>query len=320
MGLRPVLGRLLGPADDGPEAAGAAVLTHRFWTTTLQERSVGDRQDGEARRPFGHHRRRPRAVGAVSGGNRDHRQRRDEPASSGRDDGRRPGASDDRAVRPAGARRGPRGRARRAARRSRRDPRGASRGVPGEGRLPDRRRAAARSDHVAGANRPAGAAGGVGARLRDRVLERGEPDPGALGAARGRAGDPRRARRERRRAAPHAARGEPAALRRRRDPRRRSSRGRWWRCWPATPRASRCGRSISRSTPACCGSASAWRSPPPCCWRSCRACRPRTRRTGFGLSSGSVRITSGTNRRLRAVRGHADRGVVRAARGRRACC
>jgi predicted permease len=33
MGLRPVLGRLLGPADDGPEAAGAAVLTHRFWTT-----------------------------------------------------------------------------------------------------------------------------------------------------------------------------------------------------------------------------------------------------------------------------------------------
>jgi putative ABC transport system permease protein len=35
MGLRPVLGRLLGPADDGPQAAGAAVLTYRFWTTTL---------------------------------------------------------------------------------------------------------------------------------------------------------------------------------------------------------------------------------------------------------------------------------------------
>src|SRR5262245_16009171 len=31
MGLRPVLGRLLGPGDDGPKAAGAAVLTHRFW-------------------------------------------------------------------------------------------------------------------------------------------------------------------------------------------------------------------------------------------------------------------------------------------------
>jgi predicted permease len=35
MGLRPVLGRLLGPQDDGPSAAGAAVLTYRFWTTTL---------------------------------------------------------------------------------------------------------------------------------------------------------------------------------------------------------------------------------------------------------------------------------------------
>jgi putative ABC transport system permease protein len=35
MGLRPVIGRLLGPSDDGPNAAGAAVLTHRFWTTAL---------------------------------------------------------------------------------------------------------------------------------------------------------------------------------------------------------------------------------------------------------------------------------------------
>jgi predicted permease len=35
MGLHPVLGRLLGPADDGPLASGAAVLTHRFWTTSL---------------------------------------------------------------------------------------------------------------------------------------------------------------------------------------------------------------------------------------------------------------------------------------------
>jgi putative ABC transport system permease protein len=35
MGLRPVLGRLLNAQDDGPRAAGAAVLTHRFWTTSL---------------------------------------------------------------------------------------------------------------------------------------------------------------------------------------------------------------------------------------------------------------------------------------------
>ena len=36
MGLRPVLGRLLDGRDDGPDAAGAAVLTHRFWTAALQ--------------------------------------------------------------------------------------------------------------------------------------------------------------------------------------------------------------------------------------------------------------------------------------------
>jgi predicted permease len=35
MGLRPVLGRLLNARDDGPKAAGAAVLTYRFWTTSL---------------------------------------------------------------------------------------------------------------------------------------------------------------------------------------------------------------------------------------------------------------------------------------------
>ena len=36
MGLRAVRGRLLGPSDDGLRAAGAAVLTHRFWTTGLK--------------------------------------------------------------------------------------------------------------------------------------------------------------------------------------------------------------------------------------------------------------------------------------------
>ena len=35
VGLRPVLGRLLNPRDDGPEAAGAAVLTYRFWSVSL---------------------------------------------------------------------------------------------------------------------------------------------------------------------------------------------------------------------------------------------------------------------------------------------
>ena len=36
MGLHPVLGRLLDMRDDGPNAAGAAVLTYRFWTTILK--------------------------------------------------------------------------------------------------------------------------------------------------------------------------------------------------------------------------------------------------------------------------------------------
>src|SRR5437870_5529423 len=36
MGLHPVLGRLLDARDDGPSAAGAAVLTYRFWTNTLK--------------------------------------------------------------------------------------------------------------------------------------------------------------------------------------------------------------------------------------------------------------------------------------------
>jgi putative ABC transport system permease protein len=54
MGLRPVLGRLIGPEDDGPKAAGVVVLTYRFWATafhkdpsvlgkTVRLGSIGDR-------------------------------------------------------------------------------------------------------------------------------------------------------------------------------------------------------------------------------------------------------------------------------------
>src|SRR5215831_8698520 len=35
MGLKPALGRLLDTRDDGPKAAGAAVLTYKFWVTAL---------------------------------------------------------------------------------------------------------------------------------------------------------------------------------------------------------------------------------------------------------------------------------------------
>jgi putative ABC transport system permease protein len=37
MGLKPVLGRLLSATDDGAAAAGAVVLTHRFWTSAFQQ-------------------------------------------------------------------------------------------------------------------------------------------------------------------------------------------------------------------------------------------------------------------------------------------
>ncbi len=36
MGLRPVLGRAIATTDDGPAAAGVAMLTHRFWMTTYK--------------------------------------------------------------------------------------------------------------------------------------------------------------------------------------------------------------------------------------------------------------------------------------------
>ena len=36
MGLRPVLGRLIGPQDDGRNADGVAVLTYRFWTSAFK--------------------------------------------------------------------------------------------------------------------------------------------------------------------------------------------------------------------------------------------------------------------------------------------
>jgi putative ABC transport system permease protein len=35
MGLRPVVGRLIDATDDGPQAAGVVVLTHRYWSTAL---------------------------------------------------------------------------------------------------------------------------------------------------------------------------------------------------------------------------------------------------------------------------------------------
>ena len=195
------------------------------------------------------------------------------------------------------------------------------------GRLPHRREGAARRDHLAGADDPAGAAGGVRARLHRRVLERREPDPRAVGPARRRAGDSRRARRRHGRAAADAARRKRAPLWRPARCWRSRSRGRWSRCCRSTRRVSRCARTTSRSIRACSGSAADSRSPRRCCWRSCRGCRRRTSANGLGLSGGGVRLTSGTNRRLRVFavtqigasfvlrrrRRHADHDALRAA-------
>ena len=71
MGLHPVLGRLLDAHDDGPNAAGAVVLTYRFWTNRAPQRSFRHRQDRQTRyrrsrrRPLRHHRRRPRTLRAL---------------------------------------------------------------------------------------------------------------------------------------------------------------------------------------------------------------------------------------------------------------
>ena len=105
MGLRPVLGRLLTPADDGPNAAGAIVLTYRFWSALAALRSQRDRKDGAAgerhRGAFGDDRWGSGAIGALSGSDRDYRQCRDKPASSIRHHGDRPRAPHDGSLRAA---------------------------------------------------------------------------------------------------------------------------------------------------------------------------------------------------------------------------
>ena len=87
MGLRPVLGRLLNTSDDGPNAAGAAVMTYRFWSTTLNsDPSVVGKTINLGRRTATRG-GRARTVGAVSGRHGNHREHGDQPASSGRHHG-----------------------------------------------------------------------------------------------------------------------------------------------------------------------------------------------------------------------------------------
>jgi hypothetical protein len=96
MGLHPVLGRLLDMRDDGPNAAGAAVLTYRFWKTTLNsDPSVIGKTVRLGTRSA--------TIGTLSRGNRNYRQRRDQPASSLCHHGHRTRASHDRVIRAARA-------------------------------------------------------------------------------------------------------------------------------------------------------------------------------------------------------------------------
>ena len=181
-----------------------------------------------------------------------------------------------------------------------------------EGQRPAERHDAPRSDRGAGADDPARAARRGRGRVRHRVLERRQPDPGALGAPRRRAGRARRARRRLRRAPAHAAGREPGALRRR----RRAGRGAGAaarRAWsPATPPASRSARSRSPSMPACSGSAPAWRWPRPCCSPTSRACRRRTRRPASAWRAAA----SGSRRAPTAACGCSRRRRLRS----RSCC
>ena len=174
----------------------------------------------------------------------------------------------------------------------------ASRGVLGEGQRPAERHDAPRSDRGAGADDPARAARRGGGRVRHRLLERRQPDPGALGAPRRRAGRARRARRRPRRAPAHAAGREPGALRRR----RRAGRG-------AGAAARRDGRRYAarfsvRALEVTVDASVLWVGAGLAMAAAVLlAYVPRLPSphapAGLGLASGSVRITPGTNRRLR---------------------
>ena len=104
MGLHPVLGRLIGPQDDGPKVPGVVVLTYRYWSTALKSdpsvlgkiASPRQRWHGRSHR---HHHRRPRTLCPLSCGYGNHRQHRDESSPPLRHHGYRPRSSHDRTLR-----------------------------------------------------------------------------------------------------------------------------------------------------------------------------------------------------------------------------
>ncbi len=191
MGLHPVLGRLLDAGDDGPNAAGAAVLTYRFWTTVcksdpsvigktvrLDTRSATIVGVLEPSVPYPAETEiianvvtSPHHLSATMVTGRVHRM----TELFGR---LAPGATLQSAraeLRTAHARDGQR----------------TSRSIRDASGLSHRRCAAARPDYFARANRPAGIARGLRTGIHHCLLERRQPGALADGAARRRAGDPR---------------------------------------------------------------------------------------------------------------------------------
>ena len=156
-----------------PNAAGAVVLTYRFWKTALHSDPsvIGqDRPAGIVRTAHGDGGGGFGTIDPVSRRNGNHRQRRDQSTPSVGDDGDGPYPSHDRAVWPAGSRRdagaGPRrtqgGGGGHGARTSRR--------LSRQGRLPHGCGVSARPDYLQGQDRALGAAGRVGSGVRDRVF------------------------------------------------------------------------------------------------------------------------------------------------------
>ncbi len=64
---------------------------------------------------------------------------------------------------------------------------------------------------------------------------------------------------------------------------------------------SRFARSISRSTPACCGPARCWRWRRRCCWRTFRACRRRAARAVSAVGTPARESPAAATRRLRLL-------------------
>ncbi len=212
MGLNPVLGRLLGPATMGRMPPGRRADVPLL-DDGAEERCFGgwqDRQAGDAR---GYDCGRAGTLGAISGGDRDHRQRGDEPASSLGDDGARPDPSDDGAVWPAGSRSDAGIGAGRFAGRACFDGAAASGGVLDESQRADQRGPAEGPDHVEGEDGAAGAAGSGRAGVSHFVLECRQPGAGAERAARRRTGGAGGAGRDGGGIAESAAGGKPGAMR-----------------------------------------------------------------------------------------------------------